>query len=108
LQRAESPSRQPGIELLLPGSSVIASGKERDEQEGPPGVFRCVSDATRVVSMLAADCTPKMRKRSGSDATRTVSMLAEDCTPKMRKRSGSSRVGMVSARVSASGIAINP
>ena len=57
------------MELQLP-SSVIASGKERDEQEGPPDVFRCGSDATRMVSMLAEDCTPKMRKRSGSDATR--------------------------------------
>ena len=85
LQRAESPSRQPGIELMLPGSSVIASGKERDEQQGPPGVFGC-----------------------GSDATRMVCMPAEECTPKMRKRSGDRRVGILTARGSASGIAINP
>ena len=57
--------------------------QERDEQEGPPGVFGC-----------------------GSDATRMVSMLAEDCTPKVRKRSGDRRVGIVTARGSASGIAI--
>ena len=52
------------MELQLP-SSVIASGKERDEQEGPPGVFRCGSDAMRMICMLTEACTPNMSKRSG-------------------------------------------
>ena len=85
LSRAESPSRQPGTELLLSGRSVIASGKVRGELQGPPGVFRC-----------------------GSDATRMVSTLAEDCTPNMRKRIGRRPEGMVKGRVAASGTAIDP
>ena len=52
------------MELQLP-SSVIASGKERDEQEGPAGVFSCGSDATRKLCMLIEACTPNMSKRMG-------------------------------------------
>jgi len=61
---------------MLPGTSDIASGKRRDEQEGTPGVFRCGSDATRMVSMLVEDCMPNMRKRIGR---RRVGMVKGEC-----------------------------
>ena len=69
---------------MLPGSSVIASGKRRDEQEGPPGVFRCGSDATRMISLLVEDCTPNMRKKIGR---RRVGMVKGVCRapPSIRK-----------------------